>query len=236
MTFARYVLRTTDAPAARAFYMAALDLALPDGATPDSPLEAWPLHEQARARGAPPHWLGQLAVDNVDTAAARLVALGAARLGATVRGRDGAAFTVLRDPLGAIVGLRESAGASRHDGPVRWHQLHTRDLERAWSTYTGLYGWSDAGHIDVPDPEGGHRLFTWPGAAGAVGSVGNTARWRGVQPHWLFHFPVPDVAGVAAKVRALGGQARDPEALPDGSVLCACDDPQGAAFGLFQTG
>src|SRR5262245_17604121 len=73
--FVRYVLRTLDVEAARAFYrdVVGLDFSAP----PDkSGLEVFPLHEQARARGAPPHWLGQLAAADVERTIGRLLELG----------------------------------------------------------------------------------------------------------------------------------------------------------------
>src|SRR6185295_17780185 len=60
-TFARYDLRTTDPGAAR--------------------LAVWQLHEQARARGAPAHWLGNVGVTDVDATLRRWLALGAEPLG-----------------------------------------------------------------------------------------------------------------------------------------------------------
>jgi hypothetical protein len=57
--FCRYVLRTTDVEAGRRFYAQAIGLEVPPGGTAGaSALEAWPLHERARAAGAPSHWLG----------------------------------------------------------------------------------------------------------------------------------------------------------------------------------
>src|SRR3954468_24757547 len=98
-TFFRYDLRTTDPDAARAFYanVAGIDFAT----SPE--LGLWPLHEQARARGAPAHWLGHIAVDDVDREVARFVAEGAERLGPTVRTGDGATYAALRDPLGSVI-------------------------------------------------------------------------------------------------------------------------------------
>jgi predicted enzyme related to lactoylglutathione lyase len=167
MTFCRYLLRTTDADAARRFYAGAIGLALPDGRSDASSLEAWPLHEQARARGAPPHWLGQIAVDDVEHAAERLVAHGGVR------------FATVRDPSGAVVGVR-SRSAAVNDRPVEWHQLHTRELDRAWALYAELFGWAHVDTIDLPDPAGGHRLFAWAEGGEPVGSIANTARWPGV--------------------------------------------------------
>jgi predicted enzyme related to lactoylglutathione lyase len=231
--FCRYSLRTTDHAAARAFYADAIGLALPDGAAEGSVLEAWPLHERAIEQGAPPHWLGQLAVSDVDATVKQLVDLGGQVLGPTVQARDGAAFATLRDPFGSVVAVRaRSAGAS--PSPVAWHQLHTRDADGAWALYSELFGWAHKQTFDVPNLEGGYRVFAWDEASEPVGAMGNTARWPGVHMHWLFFFPVADLGKAVAGVHANGGTAMKPVVLPSGMRIAACEDPQGAAFGLAQ--
>ena len=231
--FCRYALRTTDQAAARGFYAEAIGLALPGGASEASTLEAWPLHERARAMGAPPHWLGQIAVDDVDRTVERFIALGSERLGPTVQARGGASFATLRDPFGAVIAVR-AGGTSAHERPIAWHQLHTRDAERAWAVYSELFGWVGKERLDAPHVEGGHLLFAFSETGEPIGSIGNTARWPGVHPHWLFYCPVADVDAAATRVRALGGAAHEVVRLPDGSTLSACEDPQGAAFGLIR--
>jgi uncharacterized protein len=232
--FCRYVLRTIDVDAGRRFYSEAIGLLLPpNGTSESSTLEAWPLHERARARGAPPHWLGHIAVDDVDRMADRLVELGSERLSPTVHAQDGTAFATLRDPFGAVVAVR-ARGESLNDRPVEWHQLHTHDVERAWAVYSELFGWAHKETIDVQDPTSSHRLFAWSEAGKPVGSIGDTARWPGVHAQWLFYFPVADVEATAARVRVLGGKALDPMRLPDGTCFSPCEDPQGAAFGLVR--
>src|SRR5688572_19477924 len=97
--FCRYSLRTTDVDGGRRFYEEAIGLSLPAGESPDaSRLEAWPLHERALAQGVPAHWLGHLAVNDVDASANRLLELGAERLGPQVRTPDGTHYATLRDP------------------------------------------------------------------------------------------------------------------------------------------
>jgi uncharacterized protein len=54
--------------------------------------------------------------------------------------------------------------------------------------------------------------------------------------HWLFFLPVADLDKAVASVKAHGGTAMEPVALPSGMRLSACEDPQGAAFGLAQRG
>jgi len=232
--FFRYVLRTTDSTAARAFYAEALGLALPDGRSETSALEAWPLHEQALARRAVPHWLGQLAVDDVAGTVDRLIALGSVPLGPTAQAPDGTSFATLRDPFGSPIGVR-TRGGEVDDSPVAWHQLHTHDIDSAWGFYHQLFGWAQKQTLDVPGLVGGVRLFAWNEAAAAVGGMSNSARLPGVHTHWLFFLPVGDLDEMAARVRARGGTALAPLALPGGMRLVACEDPQGAAFGLAQT-
>ena len=149
--------------------------------------------------------------------------------------KDGTAFATLRDPFGAVVSVRARAEAPT-DSPVEWCQLHTRDADRAWQVYSALFGWRAMETIEVAGLVGTQKIFACAEAGVAVGSIGSTALTPGVQPHWLFFFPTPDVESAAARVRALGGTAQDRVRLPDGSVFAACEDPQGAAFGLVRRG
>jgi uncharacterized protein len=233
--FCRYSLRTTDVALARRFYDEAIGLTLPsEGRSETSRLEAWPLHERAIANGAPPHWLGQLAVDDVERSRERLVELGGERLGPTVRTPDGTHYATLRDPFGAVVAVR-AGQLGPADDRIAWHQLHTRDAERAWALYSELFGWIGTETLDVPDPVGGHQLFAWRTGTGSIGSIGNTGRWPGVHAHWLFYFVVADIDAAVVRIRALGGAAMNPIALAAGRYLAACEDPEGAAFGLIQS-
>ena len=83
--FARYDLRTTDPDAARRFYAAALglDFGAPTAVDEPATLAVWLLHEQARARGAPAHWLGNIGVTDVDATVRRWLDLGSEPLGRT---------------------------------------------------------------------------------------------------------------------------------------------------------
>lgn len=231
--FCRYILRTTNAVAAREFYAKALGLALPDGMAEGSTLEAWPLHERALAAGAPPHWLGLLAVDDVDAALKSFVDHGAQALAPKLQAKDGAAFATLRDPFGNVIGVR-AGGSQVRQSPIAWHQLHTRDADGAWALYQQIFGWVHKQTLEVPKLEGGYRSFAWHEAGAPVGAIANTARWPGVHTHWLFHLPVADIDAAVASVRMHGGTAMEPTTLPDGMRIVACDDPQGAAFGLTQ--
>src|SRR4051794_39161194 len=103
MRFVNYHLRTTDIPAARAFYAAVLG---------KNHAEIFQLHEQALARGARPHWLGYLDVGEVDAMASAFGARGATPLGPKWVNPQGLEAAVVRDPGGAVVALAKPPPAS----------------------------------------------------------------------------------------------------------------------------
>jgi predicted enzyme related to lactoylglutathione lyase len=190
--FYRYELRTTDLDAARDFYSGVFGLEFWD-----SGVSVVPLPESAAARGAPAHWLGHIAVSDVDAAAGRVVAAGGQRLGPTG----------LRDPLGAVLALGSETEVGAVPGVVL-QVHHSLDGELASRFYSELFGSTD-------------------------GQVFVTADSPRIHPQWLFFFGVSDFEGSMEKIRSLGGLVLEPKHTPSGDLAVACDDPQGAAFGLI---
>lgn len=228
--FFHYHLRTNDVAAARAFYAAVLGRRDADIVQHD---------ERAVARGAPPHWLGYLDVGEVDAAAAAFGARGATALGPKWVNPQGLEAAVVRDPGGAIVALAKpapaplpgNAGGSHPD--VAWHLLNTANVERAKANYGELLGWEFKEPLDL----GGHGVFhpfAWQPGGAAAGSMSDIAERPGVHPHWLFHFRVEALGPALETVRAGGGSIIGPFVLPSGDRVAVCDDPQGAAFALFE--
>ena len=212
--FARYALRTTDATAAATFYDAVL------GHRGDA---IFPLHEQALARGARPHWLGHVDAPDAEAAATTLLARGAQRLGPGPGGT-----VVLREPGGALLALGGVTGPST--AGVAWHVLRTPDAEAAAAMYADLFGWSLRDAVDL-GATGRFRLFAWGDGESPTGAIGGIT--PGVHPQWLFFFHVASVARAMEQVTAKGGAVASTNALPDGRSAAVCDDPQGAAFGLI---
>jgi predicted enzyme related to lactoylglutathione lyase len=227
--FCRYELRTTDVGAARQFYTELFGPELWGHA-----ITVVPLPERAAARGAPAHWLGHICVDDVDDALRRFAASGAEQLGPLERHAAGTARAIVRDPNGAVVALTSEQAPPPGDR-IKWHVLHAKDEERAFATYGSLFGWAPAEFLDRGPELGRHRMFTWEGAAGEVGSVANTGLLPGVHPQWLFFFGVASIEESLATVRARGGFTLEAVRMSSGHLVAACDDPEGAAFGLYQT-
>lgn len=232
--FFRYELRTTDVAAARGFYREVLGIDLEPEAS--ATLEIAVLHERARAAGARSHWLGHLALGSgaeVDAKLAQLVASGAMQLGPMQQRADGARHAIVRHPIGAMLAL-SSASALPPEPRIAWHQLATTDIEAAISLTRELFGWVAGEKVVLPDAHGANVSFAWDEAGPAIGGISDSAKRPEVHTQWLFHFAVEDVETVRAAVVAHGGLALPAMTLPDGRKVAACDDPQGAAFGILQ--
>src|SRR6185436_18530118 len=92
--FFQVTLRTLDAAAAKAFYASVFGAGVE--------LDIVPLHEQAIARGAKPHWLGFIDVGEVDRAAVFFSQRGSTAYGPKWINPIGLEAAVLRDPGGAM--------------------------------------------------------------------------------------------------------------------------------------
>jgi hypothetical protein len=224
-TFCRFALRTTDAGGARDFYSKVLghDRAV-----------IWPLHEHALARGARPHWLGHLGVNDAERTVAAFVERGAMRLGPTLPTGDGGQAVVLRDPGGAVLAVATRPQSNTKPSvDVVWHVLNTTDAVRATLNYTDLFGWELVGRVDL-GPQGVSQQFAWRAGGENVGAIGDIAGRPGVHPQWLFFFEVDALDPTVAAMRSAGGVVVEQTTLPSGQRACVCDDPQGAAFALCE--
>ena len=227
--FYRYELRTTELDAARVFYTDVFGSSFWDSA-----VSLAPLPERAAARGAPPHWLGYIRTVDISAVTARMVAEGGQQLGLVEPGAGNPVRTILRDPFGAVLAFDSDSVAGR-GATAAWHAHHSEDHERSFALYAELFGWSSTGLLDLGPRLGRHRMFAWDETGPAVGSMGDTARVAQVHPQWLFFFEVPDLETALARVLAGGGKALEPTQNPNGDLTAPCDDPQGAAFGLYQS-
>ena len=214
--FTRYSLRTTDAAAATAFYDAVL------GHHGDV---VFPLHPEALARGARPHWLGHLAVADPEASAAPLLDGGGTRYGVRPDG-----VVVLRDPGGALLSLGGETPPST--AGVTWHVLRTRDAPRAAATYARLFGWALLDEVDL-GPVGRYQPFAFRAGQPPAGVIGGIEGFPDVHAQWLYFFRVPSLERAAREVTARGGLVVMQNDLPGGLRAAVCDDPQGAAFGLI---
>ena len=227
--FCRYELRTVDVDAARAFYLDVFG-----GNFWGRGIEVAQLPAEAAARGAPAHWLGHVGVEDVVGMMYRWLEAGATRLGPPPAETGAGARAILRDPFGAIVALLPAAPLPDPDR-VAWHLLTTRDEERAVDTYAGILGWSRRDAIDLGARRGRHVHFGWDADDDdEAGSVSDLARLPHVHAQWLYFFRTDHLDEALARVEAQGGLPLPATETVEGHRVAACDDPQGAAFGIFE--
>lgn len=228
--FFNYVLRTSDVAAARSFYARVLG---------DRALDVLPLHEQAVARGARPHWLGFIDVGDVERAAAAFGERGATALAPIWVNPEGLKAAVMRDPGGAVIALArppQHANPDPSGGPdVAWHLLNTADVERAKANYGELFGWEMKEAIDLGS-DGVLHPFAYAAGGEAAGALIDIGARPGVHPHWLFNMRVAALEPAMEAARSAGGLVLGPFTWPDGRRSAVCDDPQGAAFALIERG
>lgn len=196
-----------------------------------------PLPAEAQAQGAPSHWLGYVAVDDVDAAVARATRLGAEVLNPAADIPEVGRFAVLRDPQGGVISpfksvnpAQPAAEAEPGLGETCWHEFMATDLEGALAFYGELFGWTRGEAIDM-GADGPYQMFK-AGDKVIGGMMKVPVRAPEVPAHWLQYTVVASADRAAEQVRELGGQVLHVTDVPGGRVAIALD-PTGAVFGVW---
>jgi predicted enzyme related to lactoylglutathione lyase len=191
--------------------------------------------EEVKAMGAPPHWLSYIATPDVDRTIAQATTLGAKVLKPAADIPTVGRFGVLQDPQGAVFAVFTAApGGMPPDGGAGlgeyvWHELMTTDRAGAFSFYQSLFGWQDAGSMDM-GPQGTYQQFGLDGKA--FGGMFRPAQMPG-PPVWLPYVSVADVTKAAAAIKRLGGTViNGPMPIPGGDMIVQALDGQGVMFAL----
>jgi uncharacterized protein len=245
--FTWYELMTTDTAAAKAFYGDVVgwetqDVPMPGmtytlllaGETRVCGLMELP--ESARKMGAPPSWLGYVAVDDVDATVEQVKRLGGSVHMPPADVPEVGRFSVIADPQGATLGLFKwvAPSADQHPEPGQpghagWHELLAVDWEKAYAFYSTLFGWEKADAMDM-GPMGTYQLFSAGGEQ--IGGMFNKPPAVPV-PFWLYYFNVDDFDAATERAKAGGAKiANGPMQVPGGQWIVQCIDPQGAMFAL----
>jgi uncharacterized protein len=245
--FVWYELATTDLEASKAFYASVVGWGTREASIPGSaycqftagntPVAGlFKLPADARRNGAVPQWLGFVGVNDVDVATGRVKQLGGTVHVPPTNVPNITRFSVIADPQMAALALvkkpeRSNERSARPDAPghVGWHELLASDLERVFAFYSELLGWQPT---EAPAGlEGIYQLFS----AGTE-TIGGLFTRPETSPssHWLYYFNVGDIVAAAKRVKDSGGQILyGPVAVPGGTRVAHCTDPQGVIFALI---
>ncbi|MCH7565678.1 MAG: VOC family protein [Gemmatimonadetes bacterium] len=245
--FVWYELLTDDPDGAQPFYKEVVGWGTSEWGDGPEPYTMWmngetpvggvmQLPEEAKAMGAPPHWLAYVATPDVDETGMRATALGGTILNGPMDIPMVGRISIIADPQGAVFAafmpVDEVPG---HEGPANlgefsWHELITSDWEGAFAFYSALFGWEKTEAMDMGEM-GTYQMFGRNGQT--LGGMFNKSPDMPQPPSWLYYARVPDVDAAAEKVTSLGGTILNgPMEVPGGDKIVQCMDLHGVAFAL----
>ncbi len=253
--FCWYELQTTDTTAAKAFYTSLIGWSTQTVPMPGMEYAMWikpgskdpmkdaiggvsVLAEEAKAMGAPPNWLVNIAVNEVDANATKAAGLGAKVYVPPTDIPGFGRFAVLADPYGAVFAIYTGsqpdfvvADMDMSLGGVSWNELYTDDIEGALAFYGKMFGWKKTTSMDMGPEMGIYQMY----GLGEKSFGGIMKRPPNVpMSAWLPYFTVADVEATLKKTTELGGKLmHGPSDVPGGGKVAVAFDPQGAAFAVF---
>lgn len=184
----------------------------------------------------PPHWMGHVAVPDVDASAGQAEALGGKTLSAPMDIPEVGRFAVIADPQGAAIAIFTPRDAPpRPDrvpnvGEFSWHELTTTDHVAAYDFYHQMFGWEKTSEFDMGEM-GVYQMFGR--GQQTLGGMWTKPRDNPIPTSWMYYIRVANADQAAARVKELGGQVLNgPMDVPGGDRIAQCMDPQGAAFAV----
>ena len=197
------------------------------------------LPAEAKAMGAPPHWMAYTAVEDVAATVALAQELGAQVFVPPTPIPGVGEFAILMDPQGAAFAVYGNGGDAGELGEAgvgdfSWGELCTTDSAGASAFYGKLFGWQ----FEDTDMGGGmmYRLFKTADSGRHLGGMFDKMPDMPAPTAWLHYVTVADIEASLAKVTELGGQVLNgPMEVPGGDRVAQCMDPQGAPFALHQS-
>ncbi len=241
--FCWYDLMVPDPAAAPSFYGPVVGWTTAPFEDGPEPYDMWMAGEQAiggmmgmseEAPGVPPHWLAYVSTPDVKATVAKAVELGGTVMSEFDVDTVGS-IAILADPQGVVFAVYEPTDPWTPDeempgvGHVSWNELYTDDWEAAWSFYSSLFGWEEAGDMEMGEI-GTYRMYARDGRQ--LGGM-MTRPDEKIPAMWFYYIRVPDIHAAATAVKAHGGEVwNEPMEIPGGDMVAHCRDPQGTMFAL----
>lgn len=187
------------------------------------------------AEGTPSHWMGYVAVDDVDATAVKCTEAGGKVVMPPRDIPNMGRFAILQDPTGAHISAWKSktppsetaqAGPPAN-GEFCWEQLATSDPAAATAFYAKVFGWTSKPFMDNAE------VSTMSAGSTQIATIMKAP--PGVPSHWLTFVVVGKLADANARVIELGGKVLMPEIpVPNMGAFSVVQDTAGATIGLFE--
>jgi uncharacterized protein len=193
------------------------------------------LPEEAVKMGAPPHWMGNVIVDDVDATVAQVKSLGGKVYKEPADIPTVGRFAVIADPQGASMAVFKPFGdMEKHEvkeGEVCWNELYAADPEAALAFYEKIFGWKVLQTMDMGDM-GKYRIFGQ--GETQYGGVMKVPQPQ-MPPSWCYYVETGDLDAAVARSTSKGAKIMmGPMPVPSGGRVAILTDPQGAAYALHQ--
>ncbi len=194
------------------------------------------------AGGTPAHWKTYFAVTNADEAAARVTEAGGTVCFGPFDVFDAGRMAFLQDPQGAFFAVWQPKAhigyrLTNEPGARYWNELLTTDSDAAAAFYENVLG-ATSEKMSMEDtslPMDYTCLKV--GETFTSGIIRITEEMGSMPPNWFVYFMTENVDVSASKCQSLGGSIISaPQAAPGFGRFAIVQDPQGAAFGLFEAG
>jgi predicted enzyme related to lactoylglutathione lyase len=189
--------------------------------------------------GQPPSWNTYISVSDADEIADKVKDAGGEVIVEPMDVMDLGRMAFFADPTGAAFGVwqaKEHKGADlvSEPGAVAWHQVNTRDPEKAREFYEAVFGWN-CESLET----GGEEYWEWQLEGGK--SVGGMFPMGDdfpdeVPAHWIVYFAVEDADAATEKAKEGGAQVRAEPFDSEAGRFSVLTDPHGAAFALIHQG
>ncbi len=251
-TFCWSELATTDAAAARAFYLPLLgwepedqDLGPEMGvytklkvAGAEGEFGAMYQMNGPMFEGVPSHWLAYILVEDVAATAEKAKSLGGEIVVPPMDVQDHGRMAVLKEPSGATFAVWQALShvgapvmAPTHGVPC-WYELASADVGKSGAFLTALFGWTQKSKNAGTDAAY-HEFFADEECVG--GMLQMDERWQGAPAHYMTYFTVDDCDASVAQATALGGAVHVPPSdIPTVGRFSIVADPTGAMCALIK--
>jgi predicted enzyme related to lactoylglutathione lyase len=196
------------------------------------------LPDEAAKMGAPPNWMGNVQVENVDATSALTKKLGGKVYKEPADIPTVGRFAVIADPQGAAIAIFKPNGPmalhdSSKEGEFCWNELVTSDSAAAFKFYSEVFGWKILQEMDM-GPMGTYRVYGVRETQ--LGGMMTTPKGAPMPPMWIYYTETSDLDAAIGRATKRGAKVMNgPMDVPGGGRIAQLMDPQGAAFALHQS-
>lgn len=238
-------LMSDDTEASRQFYGALFDWTFEIGVPESGPYTI--CHRGGRRVAGigtkPPNtpmpncWSTYITVDSADATAAKIKEAGGSMMMEPFDVFDQGRMAIATDSTGAAFGLWQPMKHSGHQvenepGSFAWHEVYTRDLQKAVDFYVKVFGYKPVNLDGAPYV----TLHLGPDdkiVAGGVMQMDDKFP-EDLPPHWNIYFATDDTDRTVARVLELGGKQLAPAFDTPYGRMAVVADAQGAAFSVIK--